>query len=181
MATTEAMPKLGPYHVLTQLSTGAEETLSLGYDTRLLRKVWLRQTRAGEPPVPPVLRNIARPSRLRWLQGDRNADGSWDAYEAVSGAPLVNLLSERQPWQTVRHWLTDLAAELDASAKDDGASHAVPDLDRVWITSDGRAKLLDFPAPGAVTTNAAAQASRLLQHFPESGRHVRAGRPHREC
>lgn len=143
VATTEAMPKLGPYHVMEALSTGDEGTLSLGYDTQLLRKVWIRQKKAGEPPVPQILRNIARSGRLRWLQGECNENESWDAYEAVNGTPLVSLLNERQSWQTVRLWLHDLAVELEAAEKNN-TMPGVLALDRVWITSEGRAKLLDF-------------------------------------
>src|SRR6185369_3132981 len=52
-----------------------------------------------------------------------------------------------QPWAQVRFWLHDLATEISAAEKD-GSLPALA-LDRVWITADGRAKLLDFPAPGA--------------------------------
>jgi hypothetical protein len=98
--------------------------------------------------VAAALRNAARPGRLRWLQGHRDAAGSWDAYEAAPGAPLVNLLRAPQPWRHVRHWLLDLATELDLASRD-GMAPGPLSLDRVWITADGRAKLLDFPAPGA--------------------------------
>jgi hypothetical protein len=43
--------------------------------------------------------------------------------------------------------MLDLAEELDA-ARLDGSSPDTFALDYVWITADGRAKLLDFPAPG---------------------------------
>jgi len=66
----------------------------------------------------------------------------------VPGAPLVNLLRAPQPWRNVRHWLLDLATELDIVSRG-GLGPGRLSLDRVWITADGRAKLLDFPAPGA--------------------------------
>jgi hypothetical protein len=144
---TDAMPKLGPYHVLSELSTDGDDSISLGYDTRLLRQVWIRQTHAGEPAVPHSQRNLARPGRLRWLQGVREANESWDAYEAADGSPLVNLLEAPQPWRIVRHWLLDLAVELKAAAED-GTVPEMLAMDRVWITSSGRAKLLDFAGPG---------------------------------
>jgi serine/threonine protein kinase len=150
VTTTEGMRNVGPFHVIDTLSDTATQVVLLGYDTRLLRKVWIRQTSAGSPPVSQVLRNIARPGRLRWLQGERNERESWDAYEAASGSSLAHLIGQRQPWRVVRHWLLDLAAELDAAAK----TGSLPDtlaLDRVWITADGRAKLLDFAAPGSVS------------------------------
>ena len=147
VATTDTMPRVGPYHVLGTLSTTEEQSLLLGYDTRLLRKVWIRQTRPGEPPVPPNLRSLARVGRLRWLQGERSAHASWDAYEAVSGKSLPELLTQRQPWQTVRHWLHDLAVELETAAKD-GTTPPRLTPERVWIAADGRAKLLDFAPHG---------------------------------
>jgi hypothetical protein len=140
---TEALPQVGPYHVLAP-----QGGLLLGYDTRLLRRVWIRQVPAGTPSVAFELRQATRPGRLRWLQGRRDETGGWDAYEAVPGSPLTALLSQPQPWKAVRHWLHDLATEL-ATATHDGSRPVVLSLDRVWITADGRAKLLDFPAPGA--------------------------------
>ena len=46
----------------------------------------------------------------------------------------------------MRYWLHDLATELAAACQD----QTLPELglDRVWITQEGRAKLLDFAAPG---------------------------------
>ena len=152
VTTTESMAKIGPCQILATLSEGVSQTIMLGYDTRLLRKVWIRTTPPGGPPVPAPLRNAARATRLRWLQGLRGAAESWDAYEAVEGAPLTSLLREPQPWRSVRHWLLDLARELDAASKD-GSLPEVLALDRVWITPAGRAKLLDFPFPAAHHTD----------------------------
>jgi len=143
---TEEMPKLGPYHVLATLSSDGDENLLLGYDTRLLRKVWIRKTQPGSAPVAAKLRNIARPGRLRWLQGERTANEAWDAYEALEGKCLCDLLTEHQPWISVRHWLHDLSIELEAASRGDALPEVLA-LDRVWITKDGRAKLLDFAAP----------------------------------
>ncbi|HSI62342.1 MAG TPA: protein kinase, partial [Candidatus Saccharimonadia bacterium] len=148
VTTTEAMQKVGPYDVLTVLSQSGGQKWLLGYDTRLLRKVWIRETQPGAPAVAPVLRNLARPTRLRWLQGYRGEDASWDAYEAVEGTPLLALVKERHPWAKVRRWLHDLASEVDAASKD-GSMPETLALDRVWITAEGGAKLLDNEAPAA--------------------------------
>lgn len=153
VATTDDMRKTGPFHVIATLSDGGDHEILLGYDTRLLRKVWIRQTPAGSAPVSQAQRDIARPGRLRWLQGERNEHESWDAYEAASGTSLTSLVANRQPWRMVRCWLRDLAFELDAATQ----TASLPDtltLDRVWITAEGRAKLLDFAAPGSVRAEA---------------------------
>jgi len=136
----------GPYHVLGPLATAPAESFVLGYDRRLLRKVWIRKCAGDAAPVPPDVRELTRSGRLRWLDGQRSAAGGWDAYEAPSGKPLLQLVTKPQPWNSVRFWLCDLAEELSAS-REDGSTPAVLELDRVWITAEGRAKLLDFRSP----------------------------------
>ena len=145
---SEATPTIGPYYVLENLGRTETGELLLGYDTRLLRKVWIHRLPAGSPPVAAGVRSLGRATRLRWLGGRRAADANWDAYEAAPGKPLLAFLGEPQPWRSVRYWLLDLAEELRAGLAD-GSIPAALGLDRVWITADGRAKLLDFPAPGA--------------------------------
>jgi hypothetical protein len=148
IAETSGQEQFGPYHLLGPVTEDEPDGLLMAYDTRLLRKVWIRKCPAHAPPVPSELRTLARVGRLRWLCGARGEGEGWDAYEARSGKPLLHLTGERQPWDAVRFWLWDLTAELQAS-QTDGTTPEVLDLDRVWITTDGRAKLLDFPAPGA--------------------------------
>lgn len=137
---------LGPYHVLEAIEQRADCTWLLGYDTRLLRKVWIHPLPAGTPMVTAALRNLGRIGRLRWITGRRSPTENWDAYEAATGQPLLKLISRPQAWAQVRFWVLDLAREISAAQKD-GTLPALA-LDRVWITADGRAKLLDFPAPG---------------------------------
>jgi uncharacterized RDD family membrane protein YckC len=146
----EASAVVGPYQVLESLEKSSAAEWLLGYDLRLLRKVWIRVVPPGTPPVPLAWRNLARVGRLRWLTGRRSADENWDAFECPGGKPLLDLALTRQPWDRVRYWLYDLAAEIGFAAKD-GTAPPVLALDRVWITDDGRAKLLDFPGPGAKT------------------------------
>ena len=138
---------VGPYHVLETLETFAAEEWLLGYDLRLLRKVWIHTMPPGALPVSALLRNISRVGRLRWLSCRRSPTENWDAFEGVSGKPLLHLIRDRQPWDQVRFWIYDLAREISAAEKDGTLPPALA-LDRVWITGDGRAKLLGFPAPG---------------------------------
>jgi hypothetical protein len=132
---------VGSYQVLERLSGD----LQLGYDGRLQRKVWIERHAGGAPALPPHRRDLSRPARLHWLNGRRTAEECWDVYEACEGTSLLTLLNEPQPWGTLRHWLRDLTVEFAAGLKD----QSLPDLglDRVWITPEGRAKLLDWPAP----------------------------------
>ena len=177
LATGE-MPQIGPYHVLGELGRSGDAALLLGYDARLLRKVWLRRVAPGTPPLAPALCHLARPGRLRWLNGKREGEDCWDAYEASAGEPLSRLVSTRHDWEEVRFWLLDLAGELKAGEKDCSLP-AVLSLDRVWIGADGRAKLLDFPAPGtdsprAVEPPRPATAQEFLR---QAGLSALEGRP----
>lgn len=143
----ETAPMIGPYHLLGRIGGGAGEEILLGFDAKLLRRVWIHKLPAGAPPVAPVRRMAGRPGRLRWLQGRRTQEEAWDVYDALPGRPLLHLLSQGPNWGRARFWLHDLAEEL-AAAFQEGSLPSALDLDRVWITADGRAKLLDFQAPG---------------------------------
>jgi uncharacterized RDD family membrane protein YckC len=146
VASQAAARRIGPYEVLGSLTATQEHELLAGYDERLRRKVWINLMPTGSPAVTTSRRDLSRAGRLRWLSGKRIGEDCWDAYEAVEGKPLLAFSGEPQPWRTVRRWLYDLAEELHAALKDKSA----PDLglDRVWISADGRAKLLEWPAPG---------------------------------
>ena len=100
--------------------------------------------------------DLGRPARARWLSGRRSDTECWDAYEAIDGQPLLELLTKAQPWARVRHWLADLAREL-ADALKDGSLPALH-VDRIWIGSDDRVRLLDWLAPG---TNPDSRSSTL--------------------
>ena len=143
----ENSAQVGPYHILETLEQGPATSWFLGYDLRLLRRVWLRVVAPGTPAVAPALRGLTRIGRLRWLSGRRSAEDNWDAFEAPAGKPLVQLVQQPQGWQQVRYWLSDLANELSFAQKD-GQPLPQLGLERVWITEEGRAKLLDFSAPG---------------------------------
>jgi hypothetical protein len=146
--SVESAVTIGPYHVLQALTESAAESWYLAYDLKLLRKVSIRTVPPGTEPVPVRLRSLSRIGRLRWLTGKRSPEENWDAFEALAGRPFLQLSGSPQPWREVRYWLYDLAAEISASEKDGTLPELA--LDRVWITGEGRAKLLDFPAPGPV-------------------------------
>jgi uncharacterized RDD family membrane protein YckC len=158
---------VGPYHVLETLEKSEQAEWILGYDLRLLRKVWVCRVPEGTPEVAVELRNLSRLRRLRWLAGRRSPGENWDAYEAPTGKALVDLIGEPQPWGRVRFWLHDLATEISAAEKD-GTMPAVLGLDRVWVTRDGSAKLLDFAAPGAERAESEVSSLKSKVLSPES-------------
>jgi eukaryotic-like serine/threonine-protein kinase len=176
--TVEATPLVGPYHVLNPLGSEPGADWLLGFDARLLRRVWIRKLPPGTAPIPAPLRQVSRPGRLRWLGAQRTATEAWDAYEALSGQPLVTLIAQPQPWSSVRYWLLDLAEELRA-ATHDGSLPATLTMGQVWITADGRAKLLDSPAPGTAALPEAAPAPSVPAFLQEVGCAALEGRPGR--
>jgi hypothetical protein len=104
LAASEAQPPavgsgaaIGPYHVLQPLAESAGAKWFLGYDLRLLRKVWVRTVPAGTEPVSGQLHNLSRVSRLRWLTGKRSPEENWDAFEALTGRSFPDLIVSPQP------------------------------------------------------------------------------------
>ena len=158
----ESALTIGPYHVLQALTESGGVKWFLAYDLKLLRKVWLREVPPGTEPVPAPLRSLGRIGRLRWLTGKRSPEENWDAFEAPTGRPFLELVTSPQPWREVRYWLHDLATEISAAEKDGTLPELA--LDRIWITAEGRAKLLDFPAPGLrETRNPKSEASKSIR------------------
>lgn len=166
---TSSLRKLGPYHILTEIEKNNEATWLLAYDTRLLRKTWVKSLEPGASPIDPRQKKLSRVGRLRWITGRRSENENWDIFEAPSGDALVNLLDRAHPWSHVRYWLLDLAEEM-AAAQEEGTLPAKLSLDQVWITADGRAKLLDFRAPGAESAAAgpATQPGEFLHQIAEA-------------
>jgi uncharacterized RDD family membrane protein YckC len=135
---------IGPYHILSTFSRiGPIEWLE-GYDLRLLRRVFIRRVSAGTPTWPASLCRLSRIGRLRWLAGQRGTDQNWDAFEGVGGQAFLNQVQTPQPWAQVRFWIHDLACELAAAEQDDSLPKTLA-LDRLWLTDQGRIKLVDVP------------------------------------
>jgi uncharacterized RDD family membrane protein YckC len=134
--------RIGPYNSVTSLDQAADFQLFAGYDQKLLRRVWIQKMPAGAPPVSPDRQKLSRATRVRWIGGRRSTEENWDAYERVSGWPLLSSQAAPASWSQVRYWLLDLAEEIEAGPR---TQTAVPVLepDRVWIGADGRVKLLD--------------------------------------
>ena len=132
----------GPFSVLGELGPVDGGRLLVAYDAALKRRVWIHQLDPGVPPVSSSRRRLARLGRLRWLTGIRTTTSGWDAYEAPDGAPLRHVAATGQPWHAVKHWMAALAAEVEAGLN----TGTLPplSLDRVWVTSRGSVKLLDF-------------------------------------
>jgi hypothetical protein len=145
---TDLEPKahstLGPYGLLCSVPQGDILRLLPGYDPVLCRRVWINLLPEGSPPLAPERRYVSRPGRLRWINGIRTPEMSWDAYEAPDGESFLTLLDKPQSWSVVRRWTLDLAEELGAAMQDKSLPTQLG-LDRIWITEHNRAKLFDMP------------------------------------
>jgi serine/threonine protein kinase len=149
-AEPNILSTIGPYGILTALSEGSDENVLRAYDPVLRRYVWLHVLPSGAPPLSPERRDISRQGRLRWINGLRSSESSWDAFEAPDGSSFGDIVSKGpQPWSAVRRWMSDIADEIAASAKDDSLPEPLR-MDHVWITPQGRAKLLDFAPEGTL-------------------------------
>ena len=162
-----ALAQIGPYDVVEALGPTDAGELFVGFDLRLKRSVWIHVVRSESPVASAASRDAAGLARLHWLNGQRNAFGSWDAYEVPAGGPLLSGKDNERPqsWQTVSQALIDLTAEIDQGLR--ARTPAVLSLDRVWLTPEGRILLLDFRAPGTAAPAAAnaatvASAQRFL-------------------
>jgi hypothetical protein len=156
-ALTSAPASFGPYPVVAPLWTSSGQALWLATDPVLRRQVWIHVQPSTAQPISSARRDLARPGRLRWLNAGTTTHGTWDAYEAVDGAPFVEVARQNPPWNAWRFWLLDLAEEL-AAELNQSESKTTAAMDRIWISNRGRALLLDFPCPGLGTENAAKDA-----------------------
>ena len=137
--------RFGPYEATASLWKADGEELALAFDPALRRKVWIH-LKSGET-LSDSRRDLSRAARLRWINSGQAEGKSWDAYEALEGAPFLTVAQRPQPWSAVRFWLLDLAEECAAALQAPETSPALA-LNRLWITASGRAVLLEFPAPG---------------------------------
>ncbi len=141
----ESATTIGPYQILKTITP---DQWLLALDPVLRRQVWL--IRQNNSPLTQARQNLARPGRLRWLQNVHTPQATWNACEATEGLPFTQLIAagKHLPWASLRFWLHDLASELWESSTD----HTLPaelGLDHIWITTQGRAILLDEPWPAS--------------------------------
>jgi eukaryotic-like serine/threonine-protein kinase len=138
--------KVGPYLFSSDARMEAGQVV-VGWDSALMRKVWIRFHEPETPPYDARLQSCTRMGRLRWLNGRRSDRENWDAFEAPRGLPLGTHVRTPRPWSEVRFWLCDLAEEVRAREAGGETWCEQLQISHIWITQDGRAKLLDFAPP----------------------------------
>src|SRR5207245_1851023 len=101
-----------------------EESMLLAEDAVLNRKVWLWLRPRSAASLSEARRQLARPTRLRWLDSGHLGDRQWDAFLAApAGWTLPHLLDleKHLSWAEARPLLEQLTEELVA-ANHDGTS-----------------------------------------------------------
>ncbi len=132
---------IGPYTIEGPLTSGGQWLV--GLDRLLNRPMWIRIAHHDAEPIAHSRRQINRPGRLRWVNGARTLQLSWDAYEApdialwkADGAPA--------PWENARFWLGAAVAECSACIVG-GEEPPRLDLDAVVLGQSGEFLLLEEP------------------------------------
>ena len=118
-----------------------------------------------------------RPGQLRWLHSHRTEATAWEAYESLDGQPFL-FLSRGQSWRSVSIWLSDLAREL--ASRDEADATEALSLERIWVTADGRGKLLHFRAPG-LSPDRSPRTNSLRAKLSSSSTTPRAARSMHPC
>jgi uncharacterized RDD family membrane protein YckC len=141
----ELPSRVGPFTVLGALHWSGDAQLLLAEDRALTRRVCVHLRSQAEGPVPPVPRDIPRPTRLRWLGSGVQGAYLWDAFVCPAGRPLADLVADAPlTWAEARPLLWQLGEEL-AAACADGTLPEWLSPGQVWVTPDGRLQLVGTP------------------------------------
>ena len=154
--TADMPERLGPYRLLQQIGTGGMGAVYRAYDERLHRPVALKRVRRSSKSSAKVAeeaRAIAQLSHANIVQVYdllSHDDGDWIVMELVEGLTLREILRQRRPEvDEVLRYALDIAKGL-AAAHGRSLVHRDLKTENVMITSEGRAKILDFGLAMAV-------------------------------
>jgi eukaryotic-like serine/threonine-protein kinase len=144
VAPIESAGHAGPFRETGRVWQTADEALLMARDDVLQRDVWIHRF-TGDRAL--SMARLARmgATRLRWLNGAREATGCWDAYDAPHGAALVDWVpASGLSWCDVRVVLASLTGDVQSI---EDVPQVTMALDRIWVDARGRAMLAPFPVP----------------------------------
>ncbi|KAB2949390.1 MAG: serine/threonine protein kinase, partial [Thermoanaerobaculia bacterium] len=167
--------RLGPYEILAPLGAGGMGVVFEAQDTRLQRRVAVKVMPSDLAADPQRVARFEREARAAAALDHPGviavydtglADGSpYLVTELLRGRTLRERLVREQPdVETAGRWARQLAAAL-AAAHDKGIVHRDLKPENVFVTADGRVKVLDFglakllEVPGADLASAPTRTS----------------------
>ena len=135
--------RVGPFDICGAWRWGEMEKTMVGEDSSLGRKVLIWQRPATEPPLSPKRRELARPTRMRWVASGVESNTQWDAFLAPVGTPLPEAIGQlgRLSWAETQPVLDRLARELAAACRD-GTLPKRLSPSHVWVDGEGRMQLV---------------------------------------
>src|SRR5712691_10140623 len=145
--------RLGPYEILSPLGAGGMGEVYRAIDTRLGREVALKilgEELVGSPDAARRFEREARavaalshPNILSIFEFDVEGETPFVVTELLEGATLRRRNDARVPWRRAAEMAAAVADGL-AAAHVRGIIHRDLKPDNIFITSDGRVKILDF-------------------------------------
>ena len=146
---------LGPYRVGQILHRTTDVTVYLGVDEQLKRNVWVQYCDGADCGPSEQRISLARPTRQRWLDGGMFEGRRWDAFEAIEGLPLQDVVTSRYDvdWPEYQKLMHDLSEEMQIALADGTLPESLS-LPQVWIDRNGNAKIIDHSLVDAVGSSA---------------------------
>ncbi len=153
MTHPSQMPdRVGAFKIHGALRRDDREKMLVGDDPGLGRKVWIWLRPKSEGDLDARRRNLARPTRMRWVAAGQEGDWKWDAFLAPRGFPLVDAIRQagRIPWSATQPIIHRLSEELATSFDEDTLPTPLV-AGNVWADQTGRIQLAGGVALGAVS------------------------------
>ncbi len=158
-AIVEDLPAfVGPYRVSGKLGAHGSTQVLAARDEQLGRKVWLN---VHHSPIAQsrARRHVARSTRQRWLSEGTQGDLVWQAYEAIEGSPLPEVVRYATiPWGVAREAWVQTADELQAAVTD-GTLPVGLSVGQIWVDAKGSIKVSDFALLQRTTCDAASSSN----------------------
>ncbi|WP_052639661.1 protein kinase domain-containing protein [Zavarzinella formosa] len=157
---------IGSYAITRAMRVG-DGWQAVGEDPLLGRAILLKLTPPNQPEHFPPL---GRPGRLWSLGAGTVAVGGeafrWKAFVAPVGSPLADAADPGEPvrWPEARPVLEQLVGELLQAEKDNTLPTPLT-IEQVWVQTDGRVQLMEFPlkpAKGVPSAELVRQTAAVL-------------------
>src|SRR6476646_8130461 len=145
--------RLGPYEILAQIGAGGMGEVWRARDTRLGRDVAIKVLPASFSADPDRLRRFEQEARAAGVLNHPNITAVYDigthedapyvVQELLEGETLRAALSGKMPQRKAIDYALQIAHGL-AAAHEKGIVHRDLKPENLFVTNDGRVKILDF-------------------------------------